>query len=107
VVARVGFEPQSKTEIEQESRRIDDVAEYKQPRSADETPRTCEGVAEFVAEFDPAADVSDADVERAIVRAVLAGRDELAEELRAILVRRRHARAGVVELEVERSKRGR
>ena len=44
-------------------------------------------------------DVTEADMEAALVRAVLSGRDALAETLRAALARRQRERAGnVVEL---------
>jgi hypothetical protein len=47
-------------------------------------------------------ELTEAQIEGALVRATLEGRLELAEELRALLVRRRHAAAGnVVELAAE------
>lgn len=52
-------------------------------------------------------DVTEADLEAALVRAVLSGRDALAETLRVALARRQRERAGnVVELPTPR-RRGR
>ena len=52
-------------------------------------------------------DVTDALLEAACVRAVLSGRDALAETLRAALQRRQHERAGNVHVLPSKGSKGR
>ena len=67
------------------------------PPSAHENARSERAVGNAVDE-DRFADVTDEQIENAIVRAVLAGRDAVAELLRDALTRRQRDRAGVVTL---------